>query len=519
MKPPLIDKLLDPSVFPHPVETLQIVETHISWVILTGEYAYKIKKPVNLGFLDFTSLARRKHFCEEELRLNRRITPELYLGVVPIADTPDGPRVGREPAVEYAVRMRQFSAGARLDRQLEAGRLTTQHIRTLAKTVADFHLSLPPLPVDDPAPMIKRLAQFALDNFTAIRAAFGSSTVPALLSQIEAWTRMQIRSIPPVFANRALQGFIRECHGDLHLANTARLGERVILFDCLEFDNDLRCIDLMNDAGFLVMDLMAHGRDDLALVFLNDYLEHTGDYAGLAMIRFYLVYRCMVRAKVAALQPEARNGARKHTLRYLQLASKLANHSRPPRLLIMHGFSGVGKTWLGDRLISAMPAIRVRSDLERKRLHGLPARARSDSGLATGIYASEATDRTYEHLAGCCEAALRASFDVIADATFLRQRQRALLVERARQAQAIPIILDCSASIATVRHRIRQRLEDPGRVSEAGEDVLDYQLAHHESLASDELRITVPVNLENGVDIPLLAHGLRNFEGRSDVSA
>jgi aminoglycoside phosphotransferase family enzyme/predicted kinase len=513
MRPFLIDRLLDPQAFPHPVEPPQIVETHISWVILTGEYAYKIKKPVNLGFLDFTSLERRKHYCEEELRLNRRTTPELYLGVVPIAETPAGPRVGEEPAVEYAVRMRQFPASARLDRQLESGRLRPQHLRTLAKTVADFHLSLPPLPVDDPVPMTARLTQFALDNFTAIRAAYGRNPVPPLLPQIEAWMRKQIERMAPVFANRALQGFIRECHGDLHLANTARLAERIILFDCLEFDADLRNIDLMNDAGFLVMDLMAHGRDDLAIVFLNDYLEHTGDYAGLAVIRFYLVYRCMVRAKVAAMQPEAINGVGKHTLRYLQLANRLAIRSRPPRLLIMHGFSGVGKTWLGDRLISAMPAIRVRSDLERKRLHGLQALDRSDSGLATGLYASEVTDRTYQHLADCCEAILRARFDVIADATFLRHWQRSLLVGRARHARAVPVILDCTASIATLRQRIRRRLEDPCRVSEAGEEVLDYQLSHHEKLVPEECRITIPVNLEHGVDLPLLVHKLRSFQG------
>ena len=505
MKSTLINKLRDKAAYPHAVESLKIMETHISWVILTGDIAYKIKKPVDLGFVDFTKLARRKYFCDEELRLNQRTAPDLYLDVVPIADTAEGPRIGRQPAVDYAVRMRQFPTEARLDRQLESGRLGLEDMRALAEIVACFHESLPPRYPGKPAEEIKKLRQFALDNFDQIKAACDGDSPPPNLSQIEAWTRDQFETLSPFMMHRANHGFIRECHGDLHLANIARLTDRIILFDCLEFDPDLRWIDAINDIAFLVMDLIAHGRDDLAFVFLNAYLEHTGDYEGVAVLRFYLVYRCLVRAKVAAMQPMAKNdhGAASTgntSKRYLRLARMLVNHSTPPRLFITYGFSGVGKTWLGDRLIRTLPAIRVRSDLERKRLHNLVAREQSASGIESGIYTATATDHTYECLAAYCETGLQAQFDMIADATFLHHRHRKLFLELADRLQIRPVILDCSAPVETLRQRIRARCADPRRVSEAGLAVLDHQLAHHDPLSVSEQKLAIQVSLDEHMD-------------------
>jgi hypothetical protein len=506
-----IKKLCDRAAFPHPVEKVQLIETHVSWVLLTGEYVYKIKKPVDLGFVDFTSLARRHHFCLEELRLNKRTTPDLYLDVVPIADTAEGPKIGQLPAVEYALKMRQFPAGCRLDQQLTSGRLRAAHMRGLARMIAEFHESLSAAEHVYPARELALLRRFTLDNFDQIRAIFSHRRLPELLSRIESWTQEQLMALAPVFEERASRGFIRECHGDLHLANTAVLDGRIILFDCLEFDPELRWIDLINDVGFMVMDLIAHGRDDLAFIFLNAYLEQTGDYRSIAVLRFYLVYRCMVRAKVAALQPGAADDNKNAIWQYLWLAHKLVNQTGKPHLLIMHGFSGSGKTWLSDRLLSALPAIRVRSDLARKHLHGLKPLESSASDLEAGLYTSAATDRTYEFLADCCETGLRAHFDMIADATFLHQGHRAQFLQLANRLQIAPVIVDCTVSTPVLRQRILTRATDPEHVSEADLAVLDHQLAHHDPLTANERKLTVQVSLEEAVDFPPLVQLIRNF--------
>ncbi len=494
MKAGDIDKLLDAAAFPHAVEKLECIETHISWIILTGSLAYKIKKPVDLGFVDFTDLERRKHFCEEELRLNRRTAPELYLDVVPIGKSAGGFRIGCEPAIEYAVRMRQFPNAARLDHQLESGHLTTHDAQAIAEVIAGFHQSLSSMPLAGCAEIVTHTNQFALDNFTQIRAALDGNRFEDLLAELETWTRRQLELLEPAFQVRASGGFIREGHGDLHLANMIKLDGRIALFDCLEFDPGLRWLDLMNDIGFLVMDLMAHRRTDLALVFLNAYLEKTGDYPGLAVLRFYLVYRCLVRAKVAALQPRSGPGgpAGDKTRRYLELAQSLVAHATTPRLFLMHGFSGSGKSWLSEQLIGVLGAIRVRSDLERKRLHGLEPSQGSESGIDAGLYDAVANEQTYDCLARHCETGLRAGFNMIADASFLRQRQRQRFCDLAEALQVALFIIDCSAPAATLRKRIQRRAMDPQHVSEADLPVLDHQLAHFDPFTDLEIALCGP---------------------------
>jgi aminoglycoside phosphotransferase family enzyme/predicted kinase len=495
------------------VAKLELIETHISWIILTGEFAYKIKKPVDLGFVDFRSLARRKYFCEEELRLNLRTAADLYLDIVPIAATAQGLRIGQQPAIEYAVRMRQFPGDARLDRQLESGRLTVNDMLAAAQVIADFHGSLTARPLDHPADEIARISQFALDNFTQIRVALNNDHFHPLLAQLEAWARRQIALLEPAFKHRAAGGFVREGHGDLHLANMVRLEHRIVLFDCLEFDPGLRWLDLMNDIAFLVMDLMAHRREDLAYAFLNAYLEHSGDYPGLAVLRFYLVYRCLVRAKVAALQPSgklagAADNADDKTRRYLELARALVAPSMTPRLVLMHGFSGAGKSWLSSRLMGGLGAIRVRSDLERKRLHGLAPAQDSGSGIETGLYNARATEQTYDLLARYCGTGLRAGFNMIADASFLRRRQRQRFADLAKHLQAELFILDCTAPPETLRERVQKRAADPQQVSEAGLAVLEHQLAQHDAFTHQEEQYVIRFTSEWDHDVPGLLQQL-----------
>jgi len=488
--PELIRELLEPAAYPHDVRDIQLIETHISWVILTGDFAYKVKKPVNLGFLDFSTLEARQRYCEEELRVNRRTAAEFYLGVVPIGIGPEGVRVGAEPAIEYAVRMRQFPHSARLDRCLQAGRLGLDDMRVLAETIARFHRDLLARTGFDPAHAAERAVKPARNNFTHLDPAVFDDESQQRLAVIEAWSLQQAAALAPVFEARARGGAIRECHGDLHLENLLHHDGRFIPFDALEFDADLRWIDTANDIAFLVMDLLARGRPDFAYTVLSSWLEATGDYDSLRVMRFYLVYRSMVRAVVTSIrqrqggvQPE--DSARPDAGRYVELAADLVD-TPPARLILMHGLSGSGKTWQSMRLVASLPALRVRSDLERKRLGGLAAQQKTTGEIGAGLYGADVTDRTYRRLASYCEIGLRAGFDMIADATFLHRRHRAWFIGLAESLGAEISIVDCTAPEDVLRARLIKRAAQRKDASDADITVLEHQLDHHDVLDDSE---------------------------------
>jgi hypothetical protein len=496
LQPEWICGLLEPDAYPHAVSGLRLIETHISWVFLTGEYAYKVKKPVDLGFVDFSTLERRKFFCEEELRLNQRIPNDLYLDIVPIGFVNGKPKVGLQPAADYAVRMRQFPADARLDRRLEAGWVEAEDMRKTASLLASFHSQLPPGTGVDPGQAAERVSQPALDNFLHLEGDHISSESRRQIDIIEAWTLKHAESLIPVFKQRANDGFIRECHGDLHLANLFERDGRIYPYDCLEFNPDLRWIDQVSDIAFLVMDLMARDRTDLAYTFLNTWLEESGDYDGLAVLRFYLVYRCMVRLKVASIQTEQlhEDARGEHAIKarqYLELARVLTDAPDHPCMVLMYGFSASGKTHTSGKLITAMPAIRVRSDLERKRLHGQPRHQHSRSGIKTGLYSGTATQQTYMTLARYCETGLRAGFNMIADATFLNQEWRSRFLDLALRLGAQATIMECSAPLETLKARIRQRAAEGLDESDADLAVLEYQLTHFDPLDDQECFLAV----------------------------
>ena len=513
--PPLIQALHRPAVYGHPVQGLRLVETHISWVLLTGLYAYKIKKPVNLGFLDFSSLEKRRFYCEEELRLNRRLAPSLYLEVVPITGTPTAPLLsgGGEP-IEYAVKMVQFPEEGRLDRMLARGELGPSHIDLLARELAEFHGRVAVAGNDKPFGDPEHVLEPVRENFIQIRPRIEAAG-QAQLRRLEIWSELTFAELRRTFEERKQGGFIRECHGDAHLANMVWHEERVLLFDCLEFSDNLRWIDVMSELAFLVMDLDDRGRSDLARRALNSYLEHTGDYAGLAVFRFYQVYRALVRAKVACirlnqegLSDEQKNQARREYRGYADLAERYTQPA-PPALLITHGLSGSGKTWLSQQLLEGFDAVRIRSDVERKRLHGLAPSASSGSGIASGIYAADAGERTYARLAQLAATILRAGHAVIVDAAFLKCEQRERLRAVAQQEHVPFVILDIQATENILRQRLHQRTGQKNEVSEAGVTVLEHQLTTAEPLTNEEQRLALSVNGMEPVSLASLEQCLR----------
>ena len=485
----LVESLQQPALFAHPVTRFVVIETHISIILLTGSFAYKFKKPVNFGFLDFSTLEKRRQCCAEELRLNRRLAPELYLELVPVCA---GPRFGDDAEViEYAVRMREFAQQAQFDRMLDDGRLTPAHIDALATRIAHFHAGVA---VAGPATEFGMPAAVQApmeENFTQILGILQDPDERRRLAPLQQWTRQTGQQLQAALQLRKQGGFIRECHGDLHLRNVALVDDVPLAFDCIEFNANLRWIDIISEVAFMVMDLDHRGQAALASRFLNAWLEHSGDYAGLALLRYYLVYRAMVRAKVDCLrahQPDVADAERVAILQdyhaYLELAGRYTQ-STAPVLLLMHGLSGSGKTTVSQFLLEQLPAIRVRSDIERKRLHGLAGDAHTDAGIDQGIYDRAAGERTYQQLATLAAALLGAGHHVIVDAAFLQASQREPFLELARSRGVPCCIIDCQAPEAELRRRIIARQRARKDASEAGIQVLENQLQHYQPPAAD----------------------------------
>lgn len=463
----------------------QLIETHISWVLLDGRFAWKIKKPVRLPFLDASTLATRQHLCEEELRLNARLAPSLYLDVVKIGGTPESPVLnGEGPAIEYAVRMRQFAAGALLSERLMAGLLQPSELDQLAHRLAAFHrqaaVASPDAPYGSPA-LIEGSALKVVESLSAL-----PGTEPC--DDLRQWLQAQAQVLQGIWAQRRAEGRIVEGHGDLHLANVVAFDGDVTAFDCIEFDPALRWIDAQSDVAFLMMDLLAHGRADLAYRFINVYLDDSGDHAGLATLRYYLVYRALVRALVMRLQ--ARQGGPD----YLALARQLMA-SADTRLLITHGVSGSGKTVASQGLIEHAQAIRLRADVERKRLVGLPAHADSTGVVPGGIYTAEFNQRTFDVLLQKTRQVLRQGWRVIVDATFIGRPARDAFRQLARELGAPFAILHCEAPLDTLRERVHQRRERGGDASEADVAVLHSQLENALPLQADELACTITLDV------------------------
>lgn len=494
----LVDALHDPACYPHPVGDVTHLETHISHVLLAGDFAYKLKKPVDFGFLDFRRLADRRRFCEEEIRLNRRTAPRLYLDVVPITGTPDDPQVGGPgPALEYAVRMRRFDQACLLDRLARDGALDRTHAAALGRTVAEFHAGAARAAAGDVHCAPGAVIAPALQNFDQLDALADTVATRARLAALRAWTDQAFATLRPAIAARGRDGFVRECHGDLHLGNIAWLDGAPVPFDAIEFDPALRWIDTISDFAFLWMDLLDHRLPALAAVCLDAWLEAGGDHAGLALLRFHAVYRAMVRAKIAALRAaQGGSGAAAAAAAhdgYLDLAERL---TRPPRpaLLVMHGLSGSGKSALALTLTERLGAVRVRSDVERKRLHGPAPAGPSASTVDAGLYTPAASETTYARLATLARDLLAAQWTTIIDATCLRRADRARFRALATACGVACILVTCNAPEEELRRRIVARARIGADPSDADTAVLAGQMRAAEALDDAERGIAIEID-------------------------
>jgi aminoglycoside phosphotransferase family enzyme/gluconate kinase len=510
----LIEALSHGRAYDHPVEDVRILDTHISWVVLTGNLAYKIKKPIKLAFLDYSTLEKRRHYCERELELNRRWAPDLYLDVVPICGSFSEPWVGGTGTpIEYAVKMKQFPQSAQLDEQLDAGLLDEVDMFGLAETVAEIHAAVPVYEALSAADFFTAIGRAMFDNFDFLQEGTDAAEIDKLLS----WTRQGLNDCRELIIDRYESGFVRECHGDLHLRNLVRLSSGIVPYDCVEFSIELRNIDVISDVSFLVMDLVARGETQLAYAFINRYLERSGDYAGMSLLGLYVVYHALIRAKIAAIRGIERVGDTKRqqdledTAHYCAVARRWIG-AGTPRLIIMHGFSGSGKTWISQQLMLRLPAIRVRSDIERKRSHGLAETEDSGSAVGEGLYAPAARTGIYDRLAGLAQSILEAGHNVIVDASFLDRAERNRFRDLAGKAGSDFSIVSVSAADEELHRRLERRQRDRADPSEADVAVLCYQLEHADEFDIDECGYVIDVATDEPVDIDGLVSGKLSLE-------
>jgi len=490
--PALVRGLLDPAAYPHPTGTIRLIETHISWVFLTGPFAYKLKKPVDLGFLDFTTLAERRRLCAEEVRVSGRFAPGLYVAAVPIAGTPATPRIdGPGEPFEWAVKLVQFDEADRLDARFAAGKLTAADCERLGGEIAAIEEGLAVARPDDgwgTPESVRTAAAVLLEQIRTLRP-----DARPRADRIGGWLESRLSALADVIARRIAAGRVRECHGDLHLSNIVLHDGRMTPFDAIEFSPQLRWIDVANDVAFLSMDLESRGRPDLAAHVRSGWIEAADDHGAACVLGVYEVYRAVVRAAVAALRGDRDDPpgtARAKTDRYLALAERLMAPPAPV-LYATSGVSGSGKTTLAGAVVGAASAVRLRSDVERKRLAGMaPTDRPADEPHTRALYDEAVTRRVYERLATLARALLDAGTSVVVDAATNRRWQRDVIAAAARDARAPLVWLDFQLPAEELLARVVARAAAGTDASDASAAVVRAQLADREPITAEELAAT-----------------------------
>ncbi|VAW37623.1 FIG00677737: hypothetical protein [hydrothermal vent metagenome] len=526
---PLVDALLRGSAYPDSPETVSLVQTHISYVfILSGadssaqEYVYKIKKPVDFGFLDFSTLERRRFFCLEEVRLNRRLAPDIYLGVVPIfkedkkEDKGEGEvyRVGEvfidegaaecaaaaaagSVVVEYGVKMRRIAPETILDEMLRRERATEETMRRVARAIAAFHQKATPVRRAD---QVDTIACNIMDNLSRIEAFAGdvprATITRRRLEELREFSERFLAENRTLLEERVREGFIRDCHGDMHVDHVV-VTERVAIFDCIEFSERLRLCDTVADAGFLSMDLEYLGRGDLAKVFEAEYKKASGDPAPAALWNFYKCYRAVVRGKVATLKSIGsdideieRGQAIRDAIEHFHLAGLYAKGGGRPVLIVVSGLTATGKSTLVGVLKGTGGMKVISTDAVRRDIFGIPCGEHRRGGFGKDLYSEEAVVKVYEAVFKEAERCLGAGRSVILDATFSKKRYIGRARAIAEECNALCFIVECVAGEAAVRERMEKRSKEKDSLSDATYEVYKKMKEGFEPVEGEHLRIS-----------------------------
>ncbi|MDD4858792.1 MAG: AAA family ATPase [Dehalococcoidales bacterium] len=485
--PELIQALLNPNLYPEPAARVELMQTQMSFVLITGDYVYKIKKPVNLGYLDYTTLDKRLALCRKELELNRRLCPDAYLAIVPIVKR-DGKYAlgGAGEAIEYAVKMRRLPREGMMDVLLPQDKVTTEMLAGLAAKLSDFHSRAATGQGINQFGSITAVRTNTDENFTQVAPYLGRTITNRRYQRIKEYTNTFIAENVPLFERRVADGKIRDCHGDLHAAHIC-FADGICIYDCIEFNDRFRYCDVVSEIAFLAMDLDHYGRADLSASFVNAYAAASGDTDLKTLLRFYKCYRAYVRGKVGCFQlddPHITDTEKPkilaNTQSYFDLAA--AYTRAKPLLLITVGLVGTGKSTLAHNLAKRMGLAVISSDVTRKRLAGIPATERHYDEFDRGLYSSDSTRRTYDAMFAGARDFLKAGISVILDASFIKAAERRTAKELADAAGADFYIVECTLSETAIKKRLETRRRQAS-VSDGRLEILTPQQQNFEPVA------------------------------------
>jgi hypothetical protein len=470
----LIKCLTCPEAYPFPVEAVEVCQTHISVVFLARNLAYKVKKPVRFDFLDFSTLEQRRHFCREELRLNRRLAPDDYLDVVPIVETGEGLKVeGQGEAIEWAVKMRRLPEAATLREMVKHGEVRMELMETIAGRIADFHRRAHAGSDRAGLADFKAIHRNLLDIYDQAAPHIGGTVSAVVHARLRNLTEESLSRLKPLIESRVSEGKICEGHGDLHLSHIYSFPERspagdLVIVDCIEFNERFRFIDPVADSAFLIMDLAFQGRRDLARAFADAYFRFAADEEGKCLLPLYTAYRATVRALVESLKleekevPEAEKQISQERSRgyWLLALGELEQPSRRPCLVLVGGLPGSGKSTLARMLAEHAGLAIIRSDAIRKELAGLEPQERVSGEVRTSLYGPEMSERTYRECLRRAEELLFQGKRVLVDANLREEKQRRAFLDAANRWRVPRVLLVCRADPETVKQRLAQRRGD-----------------------------------------------------------
>lgn len=474
--PPYVQVFYNTALYNHPTESIEMIQTHISWVFLTGNFVYKLKKPIDLGFLDYSTLEKRKFYCEQELLLNRRLMQEVYLEVCSVCLREGEYNLcGDGEVIDYCLKMVQFDQAGLFDKMLEQGEFKPEWMDTLAKDIASFHAQAEV----NSNPSFKHasyIEEHIQANLSVASAHIEKALSEKNLKLLRSFAKTELEHKQGTLKKRLVKRHIRHCHGDLHFRNITLLEGKPRAFDCIEFNDEYRIIDTMNDIAFLLMDCDAYKRPDLGMRFLSRYLEYSADYDGLSLLSLYLFYRASVRGKVACiladeLPCEQQRPQWQEARNYFNLALSYT-HKNQPTLFAIGGLSGSGKSHLALLGCGVENAIIIRSDATRKRI--------STDFPERDLYGDQMGNDTYQAMFDAAKVALEAGFSVIMDATFLQSDSRQQVYNLAKNTKCPMQFYWLEVDENTLRHRIKKRMEDNKDISDADLDVLNLQLVQYE---------------------------------------
>jgi len=500
--PPWLEWMKKPSFYPHDAAAVTCIQTHISWVFIAGDFVYKVKKPVDFGFLDFTTLEKRRHFCKEEVRLNRRLCPEIYLTVIPITEEAGMYRLnGTGTPVEWVVRMKRMPEDGMMGRMIVEDRLDEKDLTLVISRLVPFY--------EKEAATGEKIAEFGKldvishnteENFDQTESFIDTAISRPTFDAIRSYTRGFIRDKEALFHARIQGGWIKEGHGDLYSANICfdRPRETVYIFDCIEFNERFRCGDVAADVAFLAMDLDFHGLPILSKRFIDEFARRTNDDRLLELIPFYKCYRAYVRGKINCftsmadgLDPRERDLFKQTAREYFALAHRYTGATQDrPELYVFYGLPGTGKSTVSSAWAERKGLVYYNSDRVRKEIvAGIPALERRHEAFEAGIYSGEMSRRTYAALARFAGRHLMRGESVVLDATYRDGRERAALLELAACSEARIRFILCECPEDVVRQRLKRRAADRTSVSDGRWEIYQVQkktFDPHEALPSDQ---------------------------------